>query len=176
VGSITPDPSGISQVLLRFTKDAGTKKVVVKKPAKKKKSTKKKKKKKKRSASSAKKKKKKKKKPKPKTTLVHMCATLVPNQNYLATKPCSQVKFIAIQAADATVFRYELPLALGTGAYTVEVVATDGAGNTDVLVPGRNQMRFKVIPTASNSGTDTGPPTDTGTAPPPINDTGSPFG
>jgi hypothetical protein len=60
------------------------------------------------------------------------------------------------------------------------VIATDGAGNADVLEPGRNQMKFKVVTTPPNSGDgsgDTGGGGTTTTTPtPPVNDTGSPFG
>ncbi|MDX6657240.1 MAG: hypothetical protein QOH62_2033 [Solirubrobacteraceae bacterium] len=167
VGSITPDPSGIKTVRLRFSKAAGTitktttkttyKRVCRKVKGKKKKQCSKK------------------KVVKKTKTKVAACLSISPPKNYLVKYVCSKVPWRTI-AGDAT-FRYSLPVALGTGSYTVDVTATDGAGNTDVLEPGRNQMTFKVVATPSNGdggsgGTTTTPTTTT----PPIDDTGSPFG
>jgi DNA-binding beta-propeller fold protein YncE len=181
-GFVTPDPSGIRSIQLRFTKAAGT--AIVKKPVKKKakkKSSKKKSSKKKPAHRSAKKKKKKKKKPVKKkpaaVSKVPMCMTVVPGKNFLVKVVCSKAKFFPV-GNDVT-FRYSLPLALGIGSYTVDVIAIDGAGNSDVIEDGRSHLTFKVIATPSNSGDGGGsvPTTPTPAKPStPITDTGSPFG
>jgi 6-phosphogluconolactonase len=166
VGTVTPDPSGIQSIALRFSKAAGTiagKKTVRKKVCRKVKG----------------KRKCKRKKVVVKTkTKIPACLTVSGTKNYLVKYVCSKVKWVTI-AGDAT-FRYSLPVALGIGSYTLDVIATDGAGNADVLEPGRNQMKFKVVTTPPNSGDgsgDTGGGGTTTTTPtPPVNDTGSPFG
>jgi hypothetical protein len=106
---------------------------------------------------------------------VPICLTISGTKNYLVRTECANVAWITVSGD--TIFRYPLPVALGTGSYTVDVIATDGAGNTDVLQDGRNHMTFKVISTPSNQsggtgGTDTQPTTPST----PIDDTGSPFG
>jgi PKD domain/Lactonase, 7-bladed beta-propeller len=185
VGTITPDPSGIKSIQLRFTKTSGTvvkrttvtkrvcrnirgkrkcaRKAVYKRTCKKVKG--------KRRCT---------RKKVVKVTRAQACLSVSGTKTYLVKYQCSKVPWIAV--AGDTTFRYELPVALGTGSYSVEVLATDGAGNTDVLEDGRNRMTFKVINTPSNSGGDTGGGTDTGatggggTSGAPVDDTGSPFG
>jgi DNA-binding beta-propeller fold protein YncE len=167
VGSITPDPSGIKTVRMRFTKAAGTvftTKTTYKRVCKKVKGKKKKQCSMKKVVTKTKKK-------------VAACLTVSPPKNYLVKYVCSKVPWRTI-AGDAT-FRYSLPVALGIGSYTVDVTATDGAGNTDVLEAGRNQMTFKIVKTPSNGDGGSaggGPTTTTPTTTPPIDDTGSPFG
>ena len=70
-------------------------------------------------------------------------------------------------------FRYDLPIALGIGSYTVDVIATDAAGNTDVIEKGRNSLSFKIVKTPANTGTGAGSTTGgtttgTTTTPPPV--------
>jgi 6-phosphogluconolactonase (cycloisomerase 2 family)/PKD repeat protein len=168
VGSITPDPSGIQSVKLRFSKAAGTifaKKTVRKKVC----HTKKVKGKKHRTC-------KKQKVVVQTKTKVPACLTVSGTKNYLVKYACSKVPWVSI--GGDSIFRYDLPVALGIGSYTVDVVAADGAGNTDVLEAGRNHMTFKIIATPSNSGGDGGDTTTTPTTTTttPVNDTGSPFG
>jgi PKD repeat protein len=169
VGSITPDPSGIQSVRVRFTKAAGTirqKKTVRKKVCRT------------RKVHGKKRRTCKRRRVVVKTnTKVPACLTVSGNHNYLVTYVCSKVPWVTI--AGETTFRYDLPVALGVGSYTVDVLATDGAGNSDVLEQGRNAMSFKVIKSQDTTGSSGGTggttttPTTTG---PPINDTGSPFG
>jgi DNA-binding beta-propeller fold protein YncE len=170
-GSLTPDPSGIKTVKLRFSKAAGTvrgKKTVRKKVC----HTHKVKGKKRRICT--------RKKVTVRTkTKVPACQTVSGTHNYLVTYRCSKVPWITIPAADNQ-FRYDLPVALGIGSYTLQVIAADGAGNTDVVEKGRNSLSFKIVKTPANTGTgagDTSGGTTTGTTttPPPVNDTGSPF-
>jgi hypothetical protein len=168
VGTITPDPSGISAVLLRFSRAAGT--VRAKKTVKK------------RVCKHAKGSKKKKCKTVKRVVKTHKkvpaCQTTSGTKNYLVTYVCTKVPYQKIPGE--TTFRYAIPVALGTGTYSLAVVAVDGAGNRDPLEAGRNQMTFKIITTPSNSdgGGDgtTGGTTTTPTTTPPVNDTGSPFG
>jgi len=170
VGSITPDPSGIKQVKLQFSKAAGTvrqKKTVRKKVCR----TRRVHGKKRRICARRKVVVKTKKK-------LPACLTVSGTHNYLVKYLCSRVPWITIPGGST--FRYDLPVALGVGSYTVKVIAVDGAGNADVLESGRNAMTFKVVKTPSDTGTGSGgdgtttPPTTTTT--PPISDTGSPFG
>jgi YVTN family beta-propeller protein len=162
VGTITPDPSGIKSVLLRFTKAAGT--VRLKKTAHKKVCKR----------VHGKRKCKRKKYIKTTKTKVPACLTVSATKNYLVKYVCSKVRYVSI-AGDST-FRYSLPVALGVGSYTVDVIAVDGSGNSDVLEAARNHLKFKIVSTPSNSdGGGTGITTPT-TTPPPIDDTGSPFG
>jgi len=175
-GFITPDPSGVRNVMLRFTKAAGTK--VVKKKAKKKcrkvpvkKGSKKKKKK----TVCTKKKKKKKAGKSAAISRVALCDTIATGKNYFIRKQCDNVAYLSI--GGDTTFRYSLPLALGTGSYTIQVLAIDNAGNQDVLEQGRNQVSFKIVRTPSNQGGGGGvSTTPTPTPSTPIDDTGSPFG
>jgi DNA-binding beta-propeller fold protein YncE len=170
-GSITPDPSGIKSVKLRFSKAAGTvrgKKTVRKKVC----HTRKVHGKKRRTCA--------RRKVVVRTkTKVPACQTFSGTHNYLITYRCSKLPWIVIPAADGA-FRYDIPVALGIGSYTVDVIATDGAGNSDVLEQGRDSLRFKIVKTPANTGTgagDTSGGTTTGptTTPPPVTDTGSPF-
>jgi DNA-binding beta-propeller fold protein YncE len=170
-GSLTPDPSGIQVVKMRFSKAAGTiraRKTVRKKVCR----TRKVHGKKKRTCT--------RKKVTVRTnTKVPACQTVSGNHNYLVTYQCTKVPWIAIPAANDQ-FRYDLPIALGLGTYTIQVLATDGAGNSDVIEKGRNSLTFKVVKTPTDTGTgagDTSGGTTTGTTttPPPVNDTGSPF-
>jgi 6-phosphogluconolactonase (cycloisomerase 2 family)/PKD repeat protein len=162
VGSITPDPSGIKQVRLKFTKAAGTirqkkttRKKVCRKVRGKRKCTRK-------------------KVVKRTGKKVPACLTVSGTKNYLVKFECSNVTYISIPGD--TSFRYSLPVALGVGTYSIDVIAIDGAGNSDVLEPARNHMTLKIVKTASNSGdTTTTTPTGTGTTNP-VDDTGSPFG
>jgi DNA-binding beta-propeller fold protein YncE/PKD repeat protein len=163
VGSITPDPSGISQVLMRFTKAAGTirkKKTTTKKVCRK---------------VHGKRKCTKKKVTKRTGKKVPACLTVSGTKNYLVKFECSSVKYFAISGD--TSFRYSLPIALGSGTYTIEVIAIDGAGNSDVLEKARNDMTLKIVKTSSDSsgGGTTTTPSDGGSSTP-IDDTGSPFG
>jgi YVTN family beta-propeller protein len=163
VGTITPDPSGIKSVLLRFTKAAGTlrlKKTAYKKVCKR---------------AHGKRKCKRKKYLKVTKTKVPACLTVSGTKNYLVKYVCSKVNYVSI-GGDST-FRYSLPVALGVGSYSVDVIAVDGSGNSDTLEAGRNHVTFKVVNTPSNasSGDDTGTTTPTTTSTP-ITDTGSPFG
>jgi DNA-binding beta-propeller fold protein YncE/PKD repeat protein len=164
VGTIPPDPSGIKTLRLRFKKAAGT--VFPKKTTYKKKCTKVK----------GKRKCKKVKVVTTTKTKVPACMSISGTKTYLVKYVCSKVKYLTIPSESP--FRYSLPVALGTGSYTVDVIAVDGAGNSDVLEAGRNHMTFKVIKTPSNSGSGGGgtttPTTPTTTTP--IDDTGSPFG
>jgi hypothetical protein len=112
-------------------------------------------------------------------TKVPACQTVSGSHNYLVTYQCTKVPWIAIPAANDQ-FRYDLPIALGLGSYTIQVLATDGAGNSDVIEKGRDSLTFKVVRTPTDTGTgagDTSGGTTTGTTttPPPVNDTGSPF-
>jgi 6-phosphogluconolactonase (cycloisomerase 2 family) len=170
-GSITPDPSGIQKVTMRFTKAAGTirgKKTVRKKVCRT------------RKVHGKKKRTCKRKKVTVRTkTKVPACQTVSGNRNYLVTYQCTKVPWITVPAANEQ-FRYDLPIALGLGTYTVQILATDGAGNSDVIDAGRNSVTFKIVNTPTNTGTgagDTSGGTTTGTTttPPPVNDTGSPF-
>jgi hypothetical protein len=169
VGSITPDPSGIQSVKLRFKKAAGT--IAVKKTVRKRVCRTKKVKGKKRRVCQTK------KVVKKTSTKVPACLTVSGTKNYLVKYVCSKVPWVTIPGD--TVFRFALPVALGTGSYTVEALAVDGAGNSDVPEQGRNVLSFKVINTPSNAGGDgSGTTTSPGgtTTTPPVNDTGSPFG
>jgi hypothetical protein len=109
-------------------------------------------------------------------TKIPLCLTVSGTKNFLVKYQCSKVPWIAVPGE--TTFRYSLPVALGTGRYTVDVIATDGAGNSDVLEDGRSHMTFSIVSTPSNQGGDSGggstPTTPTSTTP--IDDTGSPFG
>jgi 6-phosphogluconolactonase (cycloisomerase 2 family)/PKD repeat protein len=167
VGSITPDPSGISAVKLRFQMAAGAirgKKIVHRKicriqrvHGKKQKTCKRK------------------KVTIRTTTKVRACKTVSGTKNYLVLFQCSKVPWVTVPAPDGT-FRYDLPAALGIGSYTLDAIAVDGAGNSDVLEQGRNALSFKIVKTPANSGTGaSGTATGTTTSPP-ITDTGSPFG
>ena len=183
VGTITPDPSGIKEIRVRFTKAAGT--VVKKKTATK------------RVCQRVKGKKRCRQKPVYKKTCkkvrgkrrctrkkvvkivgskVPACLTVSPPKTYLVKYLCSKVPWLVIPGD--TTFRYSLPVALGVGSYTVDVTATDGAGNVDGIEDARNHMTFKVISTPSNQGGgDTGGGTSTTpTTTTPVDDTGSPFG
>jgi PKD repeat protein len=168
VGSITPDPSGIKTVRMRFSKANGTvfkTKTVRKKVCR----TVRVKGKKRRSC--------KKRNVVVKTkTKVAACLTVSGSKNYLVRYQCAKVPWVSI--GGESVFRYELPIALGLGTYTVTIVVTDGAGNQDVVEQGRDAVGFKVVNTPSNAGGDgsTGTGGTTTETPPPVNDTGSPFG
>jgi hypothetical protein len=165
VGSITSDPSGIKSVVLRFTRAAGF--VTKKKRARR------------RVCHRVKRSKRKKctrkwvtKRVKTKTPL---CLAARSGKHFLVSYQCSKAPWILIGGTDQ--FRWDIPVALGIGSYTVDVFATDGAGNADTLEAGRNHMTFKIVKTPSNSGGGSGtitPPTTT--TPTPIIDTGSPFG
>jgi DNA-binding beta-propeller fold protein YncE len=167
-GIITSDPSSIKSVMLRFTKAAGFKTVQkVKRVKRCRKVRRKGSRKTKRVCRRVKKKIKAK-------TRIALCDTISPGKSYFVRKVCQDVAYVSI-GGDAT-FRYSLPVALGIGVYTVDVLVTDNAGNTDVLEQGRNELTFKVVKTASNQsggGTVTSPTT---TPSQPIDDTGSPFG
>jgi 6-phosphogluconolactonase (cycloisomerase 2 family)/PKD repeat protein len=183
VGTITPDPSGIESIELRFTKSDGTaveKRTVTRRVCRKVKG-------KKRCSSrplykrtcrkvKGKRRCTKKKVVKVTRSKVPLCLTVSGTKNYFVKLECAKVKWFRVDGDSS--FRYSVPVALGTGAYTVDAIATDGAGNKDVLEPGRNHMTFKVVNTPSNAGgsvgNGTGPTTTTPTAP--IDDTGSPFG
>jgi PKD repeat protein len=190
VGVISPDPSGIKSVILRFTKAAGFKtvtksakrcrKVPVRKGSKRTRTVCKK-------APTkichkvavkrgSKKKTVCKKRKKAVQTRVALCDTVADGKNYFVRKTCTQVGFMSI--GGDTVFRYSLPVALGIGTYNVEVLVTDNAGNEDVLEDGRDKLTFKVVNTPSNqdSGGGTITPPITTTPSTPIDDTGSPFG
>ncbi|TML06455.1 MAG: PKD domain-containing protein [Actinobacteria bacterium] len=169
VGSITPDPSGIQGVKLQFSKAAGTmraKKTVRKKVCHTRKVHGKRRRTCKRKAVVVRTK-----------TKVPACQTVSGTHNYLVTYACSKVPWITVPSGDGA-FRYDLPIALGIGSYSIDAIATDGAGNSDVLVEGRNSVSFKIVKTPANTGTGSGTGgTTTGptTNPPPVNDTGSPF-
>jgi len=164
VGSVANDPSGVRDVQLRFTKAAGTirkTKTSYKRTCRKVK---------------GKKKCKRRKVVKKTNTKVPACLTVSGTKNYLVKYVCSKVPWLTIPAD--SIFRYSLPVALATGSYTVDAIATDGAGNKDVLEAGRNHMTFKIVTTPSNAdsggGTTTTPAPTTTT--PSVDDTGSPFG
>lgn len=169
-GATTPDPSGIKAVKLRFSKAAGTvrgTKIVRRKRCRT------------RDVHGKKKRTCLRKKVTIRTnTKVPACATVSGSHNYLVTYQCSKVPWITIPSGYDQ-FRYDLPVALGVGTYTVQVIATDGAGNSDVIEQGRDSVLFKIVKTTANTGTgagDTSGGTTTGTSPtPPVNDTGSPF-
>jgi 6-phosphogluconolactonase (cycloisomerase 2 family)/PKD repeat protein len=182
VGEVTPDPAGIAQILLRFTKADGTittrrvatRRVCTKRHGKKRcrrlpvyrKSC--------RRAHGRRR--------CTKHKLIKVlsrdpaCLTVSGAKNYLVRYRCAKVPWVSVPSGE--VFRYELPVTLGVGSYTVEALATDGAGNSDVLEDGRNRVVFKINKTSSNQGADgTGTDISPGTTTsPPINDTGSPFG
>jgi DNA-binding beta-propeller fold protein YncE/PKD repeat protein len=164
VGILPPDFSGIKTLRLRFKKAAGT--IAVKKTTYKKKCTRVK----------GKRKCKKAKVVTTTKTKVPACLSISGTKNYLVKYLCSKVKYLTLPGESP--FRYSLPVALGTGSYTVEVIAVDGAGNTDVLEDGRNHLTFTITKTPSNSGGGGGgtttPTTPTTTTP--VDDTGSPFG
>jgi 6-phosphogluconolactonase (cycloisomerase 2 family)/PKD repeat protein len=165
VGTISPDPSGTKQVLMRFTKAAGTirrtqikTRRVCRKVHGKRRCTKKKVK-----ARTGKK--------------VPACLTVSGNKSYLVRYECSAVQYFVIQGD--TSFRYSLPVVLGIGSYRIQVIAIDGAGNSDVLEKGRNDMTLNIVKTSSNdsgTGGTTTTPSDGGGSSTPITDTGSPFG
>jgi 6-phosphogluconolactonase (cycloisomerase 2 family) len=182
-GSVTPDPSGISVIRLRFSKSAGTlvrktkpTKLVCRKV---------------RGRTRCK------RRPIYKNTCkkikgrrrcvrkrvvmvvdskVPMCLAVSGNKSYLVKYRCAKVPWVTVAAG--TIFRYSLPVALGVGSYTIDAVAVDGAGNTDVLADGRNHVTFKVTNTPSNQSTGGGTGTSITDSTPvtPIDDTGSPFG
>jgi 6-phosphogluconolactonase (cycloisomerase 2 family) len=183
VGTITPDPSGISSIRLRFTKADGTiitrrtltrrvcrrvrgKKTCRTRPVYK------------TTCRMVKHKRRctKKKVIKVTDSKLPACLTVSGTKNYLVKYRCSKVKWITVDGD--TTFRYSLPVALGVGTYTVDAIATDGAGNADVLEDGRNHMRFTIVNTPSNqsSGGTTVSGGTTTTPLTPIDDTGSPFG
>jgi 6-phosphogluconolactonase len=182
VGMVTPDPSGIKEIRLRFTEAGGT---ITKRTVKTKRVCRKVKGKRKctrkpvykQTCKKVKGKRRCTRKKVVKVTKTPACLTISGTKNYLVKYQCAKVPWIPVPGD--TTFRFALPVALGTGSYTVEVLASDGAGNTDVLEPGRNDMSFQIVNTPSNSGGDgTGVGTDTGggTTTTPIDDTGSPFG
>jgi PKD repeat protein len=179
-GFITPDPSGIRSVTLKVTKAAGFKmatKLVAVKRCRRVKGSKKKRcsyVKRCRTVKGNKKCARVKTKKKVKTRIA-VCDTIAPGKNYFVRKTCADVAPISI-GGDVT-FRYSYPAALGIGTYTLEVLVTDNAGNSDIPEEGRNEFTFKIVNTPSNQGgggTVT-PPTST-TPSEPITDTGSPFG
>jgi DNA-binding beta-propeller fold protein YncE len=181
VGTITPDPSGIKEIRLRFTKTGGTitkrttktkrvcRKVKGKRKCKRKPVYKK-------TCKKVKGKRRCRRKKVVKVTKVAACLTISGTKNYLVRYDCSKVPWITV--AGDTTFRYTLPVALGTGSYSVEVLAADGIGNTDILEAGRNDVSFQIVNTPSNSGdgTGVGTGTDGGGSTTPVDDTGSPFG
>jgi 6-phosphogluconolactonase (cycloisomerase 2 family) len=184
VGTVTPDPSTIKEIRLRFTKAAGTivkKTAVTRKVCRKVKGTKRCK----RRPVYRKTCKKvhgkrrctRKKVVKLSGSRIPVCLTVSGTKNYLVRYICSKVPWITLNGD--TTFRYSLPVALGVGSYAVDVIAVDGAGNEDVLEPGRNHMTFSIVKTPSNQGgTDTtggGGGSDSSPTTP-IDDTGSPFG
>ena len=183
VGMITPDPSGIKSVRLRFTKAAGT--LVTKKTATRRVCRRVKGKKRckrrpvyKKTCKRAKGKRHctKRKLVKVVDTKIPMCLTISGTKNYLVKYRCSKVPWITV--AGETTFRFSLPVALGIGTYSVDVLVSDGVGNTDVLEDGRNHLSFKIVKTPSNQGGGgdvVNNPTTT-TPSTPITDTGSPFG
>jgi 6-phosphogluconolactonase len=176
VGTVTPDPSGIKDLRVRFTQAAGTLRLMktsYKKTCKKVKGKRKctyaktcKRVKGKRKCTRIKQLKRTGKK-------VPACLAVSGTKTYLVKYECSKVDYVTIPG-DVT-FRFPLPVALGVGTYSVDVIAVDGVGNTDVLEGGRNHMTFNVIKTPSNSGTGGGTTPTTGTTTP-FDDTGSPFG
>jgi hypothetical protein len=93
---------------------------------------------------------------------------------YLVKYICPRAPWYSIGGTDQ--FRWEIPVALGIGTYTVDVIATDAAGNADTLEDGRNHMTFKIVKTPSNSGGGTTTTPSAPTTTPSIDDTGSPFG
>jgi DNA-binding beta-propeller fold protein YncE/PKD repeat protein len=163
-GSIANDPSGIKSVLLRFTKAAGF--VTKKNRARK------------RVCHKVKGRRKKKCARKWVTTKIKtktpLCQSATATKRFLVSYVCSNAPWISIGGTDQ--FRWDIPVALGIGTYTVDVYATDGAGNADSLEAGRNHMSFKIVKTPSNSDGGVGTTTPPTTAPAPITDTGSPFG
>jgi len=180
VGTVTPDPSGIQEIRLRFTKADGTltkrtvktkrvcRKVKGKRKCKRKPVYKK-------TCKKVKGKRRCKRKKVVKVTKSRACLTIAADKNYLVRYDCNKVPWVTV--VGDTTFRYSLPVALGTGSYTVEVLAADGAGNSDVLEQGRNDMAFTIVKTPSNAtdGAGVGSGTGGGTTTP-IDDTGSPFG
>lgn len=181
VGTITPDPSGIKEIRLRFAKTNGT---ITKRTTKTRRVCRKVKGKRrckrtpvyKKTCKKVKGKRRCHRKKVVKVTKVPACLTVSGTKNYLVRYDCSKVPWITV--AGDTTFRYSLPVALGTGSYSVEVLAADGAGNTDILETGRNDVSFKIVSTPSNSGdgTGVGTGTDSGGSTTPVDDTGSPFG
>jgi 6-phosphogluconolactonase (cycloisomerase 2 family) len=180
VGVVTPDPSGIKEIRLRFAKAGGTitkrtvktrrvcRKVKGKRKCRRKPVYKK-------TCKKVKGKRRCHRKKVVKDTKVSACLTISGTKNYLVKYDCSKVPWITV--GGDTTFRYSLPVALGTGSYTVEVLATDGAGNSDLLERGRNDLVFQIVNTPSNSGDGTGVGTGTGGGTTtPVDDTGSPFG
>jgi PKD repeat protein len=168
-GSITPDPSGIQVVRMRLAKAAGTiraTRTIRKQVCRT------------RRLHGRKRHTCKLKKVVVRTkTKVPACQTVSGTHNYLVTYACSRLPWITVSSGDGQ-FRYDLPVALGIGSYTVQVIATDAAGNSDVIQSGRNSISFKVVKTPANTGTGAGDNsggTTTATPPPPLNDTGSPF-
>jgi DNA-binding beta-propeller fold protein YncE len=164
VGTITPDPSGIKQILLKFSKAAGTirkKKTSYRRVCRKVKG--------KRRCT-------RKKQVKRTGKKVPACMTVSGTKTYLVKYECSNIKYIQIQGD--TTFRWSVPAVFTTGTYTIDVLAIDGAGNSDVLEPARNQMTLKIVKTSTDTGGATStPPTGTGTGTTnPVDDTGSPFG
>jgi PKD repeat protein len=162
VGTISNDPSGIKSVQLRFSKAAGTitkKKTVRKRVCRK---------------VRGKRKCRRRKVVKKTNTKVPACLTVSGTKTYLVKYVCSKVPWITIQGD--SIFRYTLPVVLGTGAYTVDVLATDGSGNADVLEPGRNHVTFKIVRTPTTVDTTGGGTTTPTTTTPSVDDTGSPFG
>jgi PKD repeat protein len=185
VGTITPDPSGIGQIRLRFVKADGTvakKTTVTRRVCHKVRGTRRCKRqplyKKACKKIRGRRRCKRTKVVKTVGNKVPMCLTVSGTKNYLVRYVCSKVPWLTV--AGETSFRYSLPVALGTGAYSVEVVAVDNAGNSDTLEDGRNSMKFKIISTPSNQdsggGAVVGDGTTNTTPTTPIDDTGSPFG
>jgi 6-phosphogluconolactonase len=183
-GSVTPDPSGIKAIRLRFMKADGTlvkRYVVTKRVCR----TVRGKSQCKRSAvykQSCRKSKGKRyctrsKVVKVVDSKVPMCLAVSGAKSYLVKYRCAKAPWITVLGD--TVFRYSLPVALATGSYTVDALAEDGVGNTDVLVEGRNHITFKIVRTPSNAISGVGTGGGGGAASVPtsaIDDTGSPFG
>jgi hypothetical protein len=166
VGSIANDPSGIKSVALRFSKAAGFQ--IKKKRVRK------------RVCHMVKGRKKKCARrwvTKKVVTSTALCLAATGTKTYLVKYQCSKVPWLSIPGTDGQ-FRWSIPVVLGIGNYTVDAIATDGAGNADTLEQGRNHMTFKIVktPTNSDTGTGTGTTTTPTTTTTPVDDTGSPFG
>jgi hypothetical protein len=72
------------------------------------------------------------------------CESYSAARRRFVTAKCDVAKAPAFPVGIAPTFSYLLPSALGRGRYTVNVEATDAAGNTDGPAPGRNRVVFRV--------------------------------
>jgi DNA-binding beta-propeller fold protein YncE len=146
VGTVSPDFSGLASVRIRLVRPI---KATTKPKTKRKKTTSKKAKQKKATSKKPKRKTKKKKKTKP--APLAQCQALVAPHLVFVKRACKTAPYI--QLPKESPFIFDLPI-LPVGTYQLNVLATDGAGNSDTLEVGRNQFTFKISAKGPDS-TDT---------------------